>query len=212
MNYGELKTLVKQYLECEETTFSANIGQFVRMAEDDIFRQVQLPDLVQTSTSFCTPATNIVGLPTDYLSTYYLAVTDTDGNRQMMTSKDHSFIREVYGTSETGLPRHFAQFNDVALIIGPKPDASYAIELNYFYKPVSLAAGADSGTTWLSTNAEAALLYGTIIQGYIYLKGDQDVMKQYSEQYTQAIAELKIIAEGRNRKDTYRKSDRRMAT
>lgn len=213
MNYGQLKTLVQQYLECEETTFVANIGQFVKQCEEDVYRQVQLPDLIVTATSTFIAGNQYVPLPSDFISPYYMAVVLPTGEYQMLLSKDHSFIRETYPTVNlTGVPRFFAVFDEDAMLVGPTPDQNYAVELNYFNFPASLSIGGDGGTTWLSVNAENALLYGTVVQGYTYLKGDQDIIKQYTDQYTSALSQLKVIAEGRDRKDSYRKSDRRLPT
>lgn len=210
MNLGELKTLVKQYLECEETTFNDNIDNFIRFAEEDIMRQVQLLDLMETSTSSLVPGTPYLEMPSDFLSAYSLAILNA-GEWTYLLSKDHSFIRETYpGSADTGTPRFFAMFDDETMMLGPTPDSDYTIELNYYYTPPSLTDGSDSNETWISQKGENALLYGTIIQGYIYLKGDQDVMKQYIETYSNAIQQLKVIAEGRNRKDSYRKSDKRV--
>lgn len=210
MNKGEVVSFCKQYLECEEATFVANIDQFIRMAEDDINRQVQLQELMETSTAVLSIGDQYLALPDDFLSIYSLAVV-VNGEYRMMLSKDHSFIREVYpDTTQTGVPRFYAFFNESALMLGPPPDQTYGVELNYFFEPTSLADGDDTATSWLSINAEQALLFGTILQGYIYLKGDQDVIQSYTNQYQTALASLKVIAEGRNRKDSYRKSDRRI--
>lgn len=211
MNYGELKSLVKQYLECEETTFVANIGQFVRLAEEDIYRQVQLQDLIEVSRVNLVPGTPYLALPQDFLSAYTLAIKS--GNEfSYLLSKDFSFIREVYpNESTTGVPRFYAFFDDETIILGPTPDDDYLMELSYYYKPTSITdADNDTNETWLSLNGTSALLFGTILQGYIYLKGDQDVIKMYTDNYTQSVAALKIISEGRNRKDSYRKSDKRL--
>jgi len=210
MNYGALKQLIQDYLETEETSFVDNLPTMIRAAEEDIFRQVQLPDLMQTATSSCTTDEAILPMPSDFLSPYSLGIT-VAGETVMLISKDHSFIKETY-PSGTGTPRFYAIFNDANIILGPTPDDDYAVELNYFYEPASITDGTDSDTTWLSTNAENALLFGAIVQGYTYLKGDQDVFAQYKAQYDTALAALKILAEGRNRKDIYRVSDRRIAT
>jgi hypothetical protein len=82
--------------------------------------------------------------------------------------------------------------------------------MNYYYEPPSITTGPDNGSTWISNEGENALLFGTILQGYIYLKGDQDVIKMYQDKFAQAINDLKTIAEGRNRKDTYRRPDMRV--
>jgi hypothetical protein len=152
-----------------------------------------------------------LALPADFLSAYSLAIM-VGGEYRMLLSKDHSFMREVYPNPDVlGVPRFYALFDDETLMLGPAPNDDYSVELNYFYEPPSLTEDDDdSNTTWLSENGEQALLFGTILQGYIYLKGDQDVVAAYQNQYQTALAALKIIAEGRNRKDSYRKSDRRI--
>jgi hypothetical protein len=211
MNKGQLVALVQEYLESSETSFVANIDRFIRNAEEDIFRQVQLPDLMQTSTTQFIPGDIFLTLPADFLAPYSVGVW-VDGRIEMMLSKDHSFIREVFGGEPQGIPRYYAVYNDSTFMIGPTPDEDYLVEMNYFYEPASLADGSDTDTSWLSINAENALLFGTIIQGYIYLKGDQDVAQQYLAQYETALAALKILAEGRNRKDTYRKANMRIST
>jgi len=209
MNYGTLKTLAQQYLENSETSFVDNLPTIIRACEEDIFRRVQLPDLMQTSTSNCTAGVIFLPMPADFLSVYSIGIT-VAGEMFMLLSKEHGFIRECFPTCATGVPRYYAIYNDANLILGPTPDQNYDVELNYFYEPPSLTAGDDNNETWLSINAENALLYGTLLHGYIYSKGDQDILKQYTEQYEMAIAALKVLAEGRNRKDVYREPDRRI--
>ena len=210
MTKAELIALVQQYLEANEASFVANIPTFIKNTEEEIFRQVQLPDLMQTSTANFIVNNDFLPLPDDFLSPYSLAVV-VAGEYRMMLSKDHSFIRETYSNpANLGVPRFYAVFDDKHLLIGPRPDQSYTAELNYFYMPASLVEQPDNGKTWLSEFAEEALLFGTILQGYVYLKGDQDVIAAYTEKYQSAMASLKIIAEGRNRKDSYRQADRRL--
>lgn len=210
MNKSELYALMGQYLETEEQTFEDNRDQFITLAEEDIFRQVQLPYLRQNSTAPMVIGNPYLKTPGDYLSTYSMAVI-ANGEYEYLTSKEVSFIREVYPSpTATGKPRFFAQFDHDTFLIAPTPDVQYTVELHYFYKPASITTLGDTGTTWLSENAENALLFGSILHGYIYLKGDQDVIAMYKAQFDKAIADLKTIAEGRNRKDSYRNIDARV--
>jgi len=208
MTYAELQQMLKDFLEVDETTFNSNIAQFIKGAEEDIYRQVQIPDLRKNSTTNCAVGIRYVGLPTDFLSSYSFAITDTD--MYFLENKDVNFIREAFPSTSTGRPRYFAQWDDANFIVGPTPDDTYEVELHYYYKPASLADGASSGTTWLSENAENALLYGSLIHGYAFLKGDQDVFKQYTSLFQKAVTDLKLICEGRVPKDTYRTPDARI--
>jgi hypothetical protein len=207
MNYTELTALVKEYLEVDEATFNANIDQFVKQAEEEIYRAVQLKDLRKNSTASLVDGSQYLGLPSDYLSSYSLAVSNA-GEYSYLLHKDVNFIREAYPNATTeGLPKFYAEFDDDTIILGPTPDSAYTVELHYYYRPTSIV---DANTSWVGTNAENALLFGTLLQAYIFLKGDQDVMAMYQAKYDTAIRDLTILQEGRNAKDTYRKPNRRM--
>lgn len=209
MNKGEVYSLVQTYLEATEATFVDNIDMFAQLAEEDIYRQVQLPQLRKNSTAAFTASVPYLATPSDYLSSYSMAVV-VAGQYSFLTSKEVNFMREVYpDPTVTGTPRFFAQFDGDTFIIAPTPTTNYTVELHYFYKPASISTLADNESTWLSLNAENALLFGMVMHGYIYLKGDQDVMASYKGQFDKAVMDLKTIAEGRIRKDSYRNIDKR---
>ena len=210
MDYDTLTQAVQDYLENTETSFVSSIDQFIKLAEEDIYRQVQLKDLRATSTATAmTGSTKEWVPPTDFLAPYYFAVTTAD-SESVLLQKNPSFIEEVFSGASEGLPRYYGIQDDTTFVLGPTPDAAYTTELHYYYKPASLTAGAGSGTTWLSENAEQALLFATLLQGYTYMKGDQDVVAQYKEYYTTALAALKVVMEGRAAKDTNRKPNVRL--
>jgi hypothetical protein len=214
MNYTSLSTLVQQYLENEETSFVANMGQFVKSAEEEIFRHVQIPDLRKNSTSTIDDGEKYFSLPDDYLATYSIAAISSN-TYSYLVEKEVNYLREAYPDQTVeGTPRFYATWDDDTMIVAPTSDGLYSLELHYFYRPVSLseASPADgTQTTWLSTNAENAILYGTIMHGYIYEKGDQDVIAAYSQKFQNALDQLKVLCEGMNRKDTYRKENMKRA-
>ena len=212
MTYSELTAMIKAYLEVDETDFNTYLPQFIKAAEEDVYRKVQLPDLRKNVTTNFTASSQYLATPTDYLSPYSLAVTDS-GSQYFLENKDVNFMREAFPDYTTeGRPRYFAQFDDDTFILAPTPDSAYVAELHYFYKPSSLVDAGASGTTWLSTNAENALLYGSLRHGYAFLKGDQDVHQQYEAMFQSSVDALKIITEGRTPKDTWRTPDRTLIT
>ena len=211
MNKAEVYALASSYLEATETTFVDSLDTFVKLTEEDIYRQVQLPELRQNSTANVISGSPYIEVPNDYLSSYSMAVIDGTGAYHFLTSKEVNFMREVYpDPNALGLPRFFAQFDGDTFIVAPTPDDNYEVELHYYFRPPSLSTLGDTDTTWLSVNAENALLFGVIMHGYIYLKGDQDVMQAYKAEYEKAIMNLKTIAEGRIRKDSYLNIDKRV--
>lgn len=210
MTYDELVQAVKDYLEIDETTFNANIDNFIKLAESDIYRQVQMPfttDVVTTVNGIAI-GQKFLTLPADFLSQYHLALILDSGAYHFLLPKDHSLVNEISGTN--GMPRYYAVYDTTDIIFGPASNAEYDVELSYYRMPPSLTGGAGSATNWLSEFGEHALLFGTILQGYIFLKGDQDTITHYTNQYQGALASLKVITEGRQLKDNNRNPERRL--
>ena len=113
--------------------------------------------------------------------------------------------------TERGRPLYYADFdkelstasdNGSTLIVSPVPDQAYNVELHYLYKPNSLVT--DTTGTWLSQNARNALLYGSLVEANLFLKGESDMQQQYEQRFLQEITRLKNLAEARGRRDEYR--------
>ena len=88
-------------------------------------------------------------------------------------------------------------------ILAPTPNSAYTVELHYYYRPASLTAGSDAGTTWLSTNAPYALLYGSLVEAYTFMKGEPDVLQSYDKRFLEQLGMLKDLAEARENADSY---------
>ena len=170
MNYTQLYQAIQDYTESTEQVFVANISTFVRQAEDRIYNTVQLPSLRKNVTGTLTANNKYLSAPNDYLSTYSLAVINTDGSYEYLLNKDVNFIRQAYPQpTDTGLPRYYALFgsqfsdpNELSFILGPTPDTSYGVEMHYFYYPVSIVQSAVALGTITSTSGYANGLYSDV--------------------------------------------------
>ena len=149
MNYTQLSNALQAYTENTESSFIAEIPVFVQQAEQRIYNTVQFPSLRKNMTGTVTSTTIYLSSPNDFLAPYSLAVIDGQGNYQYLLNKDVNYIREAYpNPSDTGLPKYYALFgptvsgstitNELSLILGPKPDANYTVELHYYYYPDSI--------------------------------------------------------------------------
>lgn len=198
--YATLTASLKTYLQKDEPVFNAEIPTIVKQAEDRILKQVQLPDFRKNVTGSTTGSDQYLGIPTDFLAPYSLAV-DNDG-LEFLLFKEVNFIREAYpSVAVTGVPKHYAIFEDDFFILAPTPDTTYSVELHYFYRPASIVT---NGTSWLGTHAESALFSACLLEAYIFLKGDPDLLAAYNTRAETAMADLKVLGEGRNRTDMYR--------
>jgi hypothetical protein len=207
MNYSELVQAIQDYTQNEETSFVSNIPTFVQQAEERINRSIMLPELRKNATATMTAGNKYVARPSDFLSVFSFAVIDAAGDTTYLLDKDVSFIREAYPSSGTqAIPKYYAQFDgdygtdEGNFILGPTPDANYDIELHYYYDPESIVT---AGTSWYGDNAEAALLYGSLIEAYTYMKGEADLIALYTGRYKEAMGQLTGI-DIRSDRDEYR--------
>lgn len=143
MNYDQLSQAIQDYAESTEQVFVYNIPNFVQLAEERIFNAVQIPAIRKNVIGNFTAGDHYLALPDDYLASFSLAVIDADGNYEYLLDKDVNFIRQAYpnATTDTGVPRYYAQFQPYTYIIGPTPDVSYQTELHYYYYPLSIVKG-----------------------------------------------------------------------
>ena len=199
-----LTTAIQDYTDNSETTFVNNIPNFVKAAEEKILKSVDFDYFRKNVTSTLTSSDQFLTVPSDYLASFSLQIT-TSGSESFLLQKDVNFLREYTpAASTTGLPKYYARFDENNFILAPTPNSAYTIELHYFYRPTSLTAGADDGTTWLSTNAPFALLYGSLVEAYSFMKGEPDVLQNYNGLYTQYLERLKDLGEARENTEGYR--------
>ena len=218
MNYVTLFETIKGYVENDfpntsftdttggsTTTFTSKdqIDTFIREAEQRIYNSVQILALRKNVIGNTTSGNKYLSVPSDWLANFSLAVIDpVTSEFSYLLNKDVNFIRESFPfPSVTGKPEYYAMFDEDSYILGPTPDANYNVELHYFYYPLSIV---DAGTSWLGDNFDSVLLYGSLLEAYTYMKGEQDVIQNYIGRYNEALALLKQLGEGKNRQDMYR--------
>lgn len=222
MNYSTLFQTIQAYAEnnfpdtvvatttATTTSFLTKdqVDTFIRQAEQRIYNSVNLPVMRDNVTGNCTSGNRFLSTPIDWLSTFSLARINADGSYDYLLNKDVEFIRESFPTPATiGAPTHYAIFDENTFILGPTPDADYTMELLYYAYPASIVT---SGTTWLGTNFDSALLYGSLLEAYAFMKGEKDVNDNYVARYNEALAMLKQLGEGKDRQDTYRTTQARV--
>jgi hypothetical protein len=227
MNYTELYNTLQSYTEnqfpdvylASGSTVSATtqINTFITQAEQRIYNSVQFPSLRKNVTGVTSTGNKYLSCPSDFLSSYSLAVIDATGAYEYLLNKDVNFIRQAYPTpTDTAIPKYYALFgptttndpspvitNELSFILGPTPDAVYNVELHYYYYPTSITTAA-SGQTWLGDNFDSVLLYGSLVEAYTFMKGEVDIIAGYNQKYMEALALAQRLGDGLERSDAYR--------
>jgi hypothetical protein len=219
VNYTQLSDALIAYTENTSSEFAAQISTFVKQAEQRIYNTIQFPSLRKNVTGSTTANNKYLSSPGDFLAVYSMAVIDATGSYEYLLNKDVNYIRQAYPVpTDTGIPKYYALFgptvsgatitNELSFILGPTPDATYTIELHYYYYPESIVT---ASTTWLGDNFDSVLLYGSLVEAYTYMKGEQDMMALYNTKYQEALALAKRLGDGMERQDAYRSGQYRQA-
>ena len=204
MNYTQLVNEIQSYTE--NTFQTVDINTFISQAEQRIYNSVQLPALRKNVTGTTTSGNKYLAMPINWLATFSLAIINASNEYTYLLNKDVNFIRQSFPDTDSefyGEPAYYAVFDQNSFILGPTPDASYAVELHYFYYPESITT-VSGGQTWLGDNFSSALLYGSLLEAYTYMKGEADVMNTYKARYDEAMILLKQLSDGKDRQDAYR--------
>ena len=236
MNYSTLFITIKGYLENDfpdvifadkdaSTSSSAatytsteQVNTFITQAEQRIYNTIQFPSLRKNVTGVTTLNNKYLSCPSDFLASYSMAVVaPTTGSYSFLLNKDVNFIRESFPVpTDTGVPAYYALFGpnsndeaELSFMLGPTPDASYTMELHYFYYPETITTTA-TGTTWLGDNLDSLLLYGSLVEGYTFMKGEADVIAFYEKKYQDALQLGKRLGDGLERQDAYRSGQARV--
>jgi len=227
MNYTSLYNTIQTYTENQfpavtiagggTVSATTQINTFITQAEQRIYNTVQFPSLRRTSTLTTTASSQYLNCPNDFLAVYSMAVVGATGYTFLL-NKDVNFIRQAYPLStDTASPQYYALFGpqaasdlELRFILGPTPDAVYNIELQYFFYPESITTVA-GGQTWLGDNFDTVLLYGSLVEAYIYMKGEPDLIALYDGKYKEALGLASRLGDGLERSDAYRSGQYRQA-
>lgn len=210
MNYTQLTSAIKGYAENDfpatagSFTSADQIATFVQQAEQRIYNTVQLPAIRKNVIGTTTAANKYLTMPSGWLSTFSMAVITSNNEYHYLLNKDVNFIREAYPDTDAafyGEPQYYAVFDSNTFILGPTPDATYSIELHYYYYPTSIVT---AGTSWLGDNFDSTLLYGALLEAAAFMKSEPDVVANYKARYDEALMLLKQLGDGKDRQDAYR--------
>jgi len=272
--FTTLRNAIKDYAENQETTFVSHIPDYIKSAEERIFKTVDLEFFRKNVSGTTSSSNQFLAVPEDYLASFSLSITK-NSLKEFLSQKDVNYVQQYNpNTTITGTPKYYAIFDTDNFILAPTPDASYVAELHYYFRPASLTASkttlvvssvsgtfteadtltggtsgaiskinfittttnfnvvippidftvgetltgsssgatgvvvsttVDSAQTWLSENAPNAMLYGSLLEAYTFMKGEADVMKLYNDRFLESLSRLKDYAEARENSDAYRR-------
>jgi len=198
--YTTLVQAIKDFTEYNETNFNDNINTFIRNCEERLLYAVDLQVFRKNISGVCTAGNKYLSVPSDYLSPFSLSVSSS-GSTVFLLNKDVEYLQEYNPTGAQGVPKYYSFFDINTILLAPVPSSGFSVELHYYYQPESIVT---AGTSWLGNNAEQALLYGSLVEAYTFMKGDQELLQFYNNRFLESLNRLINFGEGREETDAYR--------
>jgi len=198
--YTTLVQALKDFTEYNETSFNDNINTFIKNAEERLLYAVDLQVFRKNVTGTCTAGNKYLAVPSDFLSPLGLLITSS-GSTVFLMIKDVEYLQEYNPTGAQGVPKYYAFFDINNLLLSPTPSSAFSAELHYYYRPESIVT---AGTSWLGDHAEHALLYGSLVEAYTFMKGDAELLQLYNNRFLESLNRLMNFGEGREETDAYR--------
>jgi|TARA_R110002124_G_scaffold51176_1_gene147985 hypothetical protein len=210
--YAELTQQILDYTEVGTDVLTSTItNDFIEHVENRLFREVDL-DVFKSNQSANLASSNpflslpggIIPTPESLGTIRTMQIFPASGTpiRTFLEQRDVSFITEYApDRTDTGTPVYWAWFDHNSLVVAPTPDSAYNVELGITRLPTRLSS--TNTETWLSTNAQSAMLYGCLAEAFKYLKGPAEMLQINEQSYQRAVQELAMEQQGRHRRDEY---------
>jgi len=200
--FTTLKTAIQDYTDNTETTFVDQLTRFILNAEERILKQCQLDVFRQNVAGSLTASNKFLTKPTDFLAPFSLSVINSSNN-EFLLYKHVTFVQDYTPNPATeGVPLYYGDWDENTFLVAPTPSSALSVELHYFYRPTSITTASD-GTSWLGDNAELTLLYGALVEAYIFMKGEQDLLAAYEGRFQESMQWLKNLGEAEQVTDQY---------
>ena len=201
--FTTLKTAIEDYTQNTESTFVGQLSRFILNAEERILKECQLDVFRKSSQGSATLGNQYLSKPTDFLSQNSLSVINSSSKEFLLYKQVTALQDYTPNPATTGTPKYYADWDSDTFLLAPTPDSNYTMELHYFFRPTSITTSSD-GTSWLGTNAELALLYGSLVEAYTFMKGEADILQVYNGRFQESLQWLKNLGEGLQTRDQYR--------
>ena len=201
--FTTLKTAIQDYTDNTETTFDNNLTRFIVNTEERILKECQLDVFRRNAQGTTSASTKFLSKPTDFLAPFSLSVVN-DSSNEFLLYKQVTFLQDYTpNPATTGVPQYYGDWNDETFLLAPTPNDAFTVELHYFFRPDSITVTSD-GTSWLGDNAQLTMLYGSLVEAYTFMKGEQDLLTLYNNRYVESLQGLKNLGEALQTQDEYR--------
>jgi len=179
MTFTSLQSDVRSYCErggsAVDEQFNTQLPGFINLRERQIARELKIQGFISNVTAAMTASLGVYQKPNRWRETVSINVgtnvgtATTFNTRVTLLPRSYEYIRTYWpDDTQTGTPKFYADYDYEHYILVPTPSATFPYEVNYW----QLTPLLDStlSTNWITEYAPNALLHGTLVEAFCYLK------------------------------------------
>lgn len=197
-NYSTLVQAVIEVTEDDSTELANYIPTAIALAEDLMFKDLDLPDLEIKANSSLVTGTDTITKPTGYEFANYIYITVGTSKKFLKKRQENYLMGYWPDSSVTDVPKYYSDASSTHFKLAPTPDSTYAYEIKYTAKPTKLSTSNE--TSYYTDSCSDILYYATLINIALFMKAF-DQAKLWAEAYT-TLKDIWNKNEPRTRRDT----------
>lgn len=194
MTFNSLQVDLRRYLErgyVEDTEVYEQLPSLINLAERGIATELKILGLLEVVTGVMAAGTSVYPKPDRWRATASLNFGVGVGplqERVPLYPRAYEYCRLYWpNPAIQDQPEFYADYNYTHILIVPTPASAYPFEWNYWQQPPLLDNA--NQTNWLTDFAPSALLSGSLVQCFPYVK-DGVWKKEWQEMYTRDLGLL----------------------
>jgi len=179
--YNTLVQAIVDMVEDDSTELANFLPTAIALAEDLLFKEIDLPDLEIKSTGSLVIGSSTLTKPTGYEFANYITIT-VGSNKYFLKKRLEDYLTNYWpNESTTGVPKYYADSSSTQFKLAPTPDATYAYEIKYTSKPTKLSTS--NQTNYFVTSCADMLYFATLVEVALFMKAF-DQARVWSEAYS----------------------------
>lgn len=179
--YNDLVLQIQQVTEDDGIELAAYIPTAVNLAEQRLFKELDLPDLEAPVTGTLTANNSSLTKPANYRINNYFQIT-VGGRKTLLKKRTDDFIQDYWpDETVTGIPKYYSDSSSTTFMLAPTPDLGYTYKLKCTVEPTQLAPL--NQTNYFVTNCSDILYQAAMKEMAKFQKAWQQV-PAWEQEYT----------------------------
>lgn len=138
-SYNTLVAAVQAIAEDDGTEFIAYIPTAIDLAEELMFKELDLPDLMLKTNGTFTVNSQFINKPANYEFGHYLKMTIANVDTFLKKRMEDYLIDYWPNIAQVDVPKYYADASSTQFRVAPTPNFAHAYELKYTAKPTKLS-------------------------------------------------------------------------